>query len=51
MITSHIGHRGDITLADQRCPTRKDASPSCTNKDGSVYILPITETAWSMCGK
>ncbi len=32
-----LGHREDITLADKICPTRKDASPSCTNKDESVH--------------
>ena len=44
---SHNGYQGDTMLTSQRCPTRKDASPSCIITDGSVCKLPITKTVSS----
>ncbi len=42
-IINHTNYQGDITKC-KGCPTRKDASPSCTSLDGAACLLPVTKT-------
>ena len=42
-IIRHSEYQGDTTKS-KGCPTRKDASPSCTYLDGRVCQLLLTNT-------